>query len=77
MCEVPRFSLKPGSAQVFEYKLFAELLGLVVPFFWFLFEAFGWLKGVGPLQSPGVESRLERGVVEDAAGQNDGGALLG
>lgn len=60
------------SAKVFEYELFSELLCLAVAVLGSLLEALGLLQRVGSLQSPGVQSRLQGGVVENAASQQDG-----
>lgn len=57
---------------MFEYELFPELLSLAVALLGSLLDAIGLLQGVRSLQSPGVKSRLQGGVVENAAGQQDG-----
>lgn len=65
------------SAEVLEDELRPQLLRLTVPLLGPLLHAVGRLQGVGPLQGPGVQARLQGGVVEDAAGQKDGCAPLG
>lgn len=64
------------SAEVFEDELVPQRLGLAVPVLGSLVQALGRLQGVRPLQGPGVQSRLQGGVVENAAGQHDGRAPL-
>lgn len=60
------------SAEVFEYELFTELLGLAVAVLGFLVQTLGLLQRVRPLQGPSIQSGLQGGVVENAAGQEDG-----
>lgn len=65
------------SAEVLHYELFLELLCLAVPLLGPLLDAVRWLQRVRPFQGPSIQSRLEGSVVEDAAGQQDGGTPLG